>query len=283
MISTAQNTWQALSDPTRRELLDLLRGGPRTTGELCEPFKVSRYAVMKHLAVLERAELIRVYRKGRQRFNELNAAPLKSAVDSWIQHYKSYWGTQLEHLKHHVESNATSPHQSQFITGEKLMPQNAATTDCGFINIEQEIRIKASPDRVFDAITSEIDKWWAYRVCKDGLPMKLEAWPGGLFVETDANGNGLVWGRVLQIVRPKIIRIEEPMGNMPLPRSGAHIYKLVADGEHTIVKLTCQQMGQLNEKDKACLESGWKELLDTHLRKWVEEGVACEKMVDECG
>jgi DNA-binding transcriptional ArsR family regulator/uncharacterized protein YndB with AHSA1/START domain len=283
MVSAVQNTWQALSDPTRRELLDLLRSGPRTTGALCEPFEVSRYAVMKHLAVLERAELIRVYRKGRQRFNELNAAPLKSAVDSWIQHYKAYWGTQLEQLRQHVERDVAPCAQAQANFGDRTMPQESATTACGFINIELEIKIKASPNRVFDAITAEIDKWWAYRVCRDGLPMKLEAWPGGLFVESDRDGNGLVWGRVLQIVRPTIIRIEEPMGNMPLPRSGAHIYKLVADGEYTIVRLTCQQMGQLSEKDKACLESGWKELLETHLRKWVEDGVACEKMVDECG
>ncbi len=278
MVSAAQNTWQALSDPTRRELLDLLRGGPRTTGQLCEPFEVSRYAIMKHLSVLERAELIRVYRKGRQRFNELNAAPLKSAVDSWIQHYKSYWGTQLQQLKKHVESELAPTQQTQSTFGDKPMAQDTST-NCGFINTEMEIKIKAAPDRVFDAITSEIDKWWAYRVCKGGPPMKLEAWPGGLFVEKDREGNGLVWGRVLQIERPKIIRIEEPMGNMPLPRSGAHIYKLTADGEHTIVKLTCQQMGLLSEKDKACLESGWKELIDTHLRKWVEDGVACEKMV----
>ncbi|GJM24179.1 MAG: hypothetical protein DHS20C16_05940 [Phycisphaerae bacterium] len=281
MVSTAQNTWQALSDPTRRELLDLLRAGPRTTGELCEPFEVSRYAVMKHLAVLERAELIRVYRRGRQRFNELNAAPLKSAVDAWIQHYKAYWNTNLHQLKQHIESDIAARAQSKTKSGEKQMAQGTAT-DCGFINIEMEIKIKASPDRVFDAITSEIDKWWAYRVCKNA-PMKLDATPGGLFIESDGKGNGLVWGRVLQIERPKIIRIEEPMGNMPLPRSGAHIYKLTADGEHTIVKLTCQQMGQLSEKDKACLESGWKELIDTHLRKWIEDGVACEKMVDDCG
>ncbi len=281
MVTAAQNTWQALSDPTRRELLDLLRDGPRTTGQLCEPFDVSRYAVMKHLAVLERAELIRVYRKGRQRFNELNAAPLKSAVDAWIQHYKSFWGTQLDQLKQHIE--ADPPRASQPTTGDHPMAKDTWSTDCGFINIEQEVRIKASPDRVFDAITSEIDKWWAYRVCKGGAAMKLEAWPGGLMIESDGDGNGLVWGRVLQIERAKIIRIEEPMGNMPLPRSGAHIYKLAADGEHTIVKLICQQMGQLSEKDKACLEDGWKELLDTHLRKWIEDGVACEKMVDDCG
>ncbi len=163
------------------------------------------------------------------------------------------------------------------------MPQDAAT-DCGFINIEMDIRIKASPERVFDAITSEIDKWWAYRVCKGGAPMTLDATPGGLFVESDGKGNGLVWGRVLQIDRPNIIRIEEPMGNMPLPRSGAHIYKLTADGDHTIVKLTCQQMGQLSDNDKACLESGWKELIETHLRKWIEDGVECDKMVDDtCG
>lgn len=278
MVTTSQNTWHALSDPTRRKLLDLLRNGPATTGELCRPFDVSRYAVMKHLAVLERAELIRVHRKGRQRFNELNPDPLRTNINPWIQDFEAYWQTQLDRLKQHVESELASNESTHPLTEGTSMAQQAPTT-CGFINIEMEIKIKAPQARVFDAITNEIDKWWAYRVCKGGLPMKLETFPGGRFYEGDDDGDGLLWGRVLQVVRPDIIRVEEPMGNMPLPRTGAHIYELSSDGDHTVVKLTCQQMGQLSEKDRDCLESGWRELLETHLRAWVEDGTVCEKLV----
>ena len=68
--------WKALSDPTRRRILDLLKERPRTTGELCDAFEeLSRFAVMKHLAVLEGAELVIVRPHGRERWNHLNTVP----------------------------------------------------------------------------------------------------------------------------------------------------------------------------------------------------------------
>src|SRR2546426_761327 len=70
--------WKALADPTRRAILDALRKGPRTTGDLCGRFDVTRFAVMKHLAVLEDAGLVLARRQGRERWNHLNAA---SATD----------------------------------------------------------------------------------------------------------------------------------------------------------------------------------------------------------
>ncbi len=51
--------WRAVADPTRRRFIELLRDGPRTTGELCRSFSTTRFAVMKHLRVLERSGLSR--------------------------------------------------------------------------------------------------------------------------------------------------------------------------------------------------------------------------------
>ena len=69
--------WKALSDPTRRSILNLLRSAPRTTGEISDQFDLSRFAVMKHLGVLEKADLIKVKREGKFRWNHLNPKPIE--------------------------------------------------------------------------------------------------------------------------------------------------------------------------------------------------------------
>jgi len=79
--------WRALADPTRRAILDLLRERPRTTGELTEAFPTSRFAVMKHLAVLQKAGLVVVRRRGRERWNHLNGVPLRTAYERWMRPY----------------------------------------------------------------------------------------------------------------------------------------------------------------------------------------------------
>ncbi|MEO0996372.1 MAG: metalloregulator ArsR/SmtB family transcription factor [Pseudomonadota bacterium] len=77
--------WAAMNDPSRRAILDLLRSRPMTTGELCSRFDVSRFAVMKHLKVLEQAALVLPERRGRSRLNHLNPVPLQRIYRRWIQ------------------------------------------------------------------------------------------------------------------------------------------------------------------------------------------------------
>jgi DNA-binding transcriptional ArsR family regulator len=96
-------TWRALADPARRAILDLLRDGPRRTGELCAAFEVSRFAVMKHLTVLERAGLVIVRREGRVRWNYLNPAPLQAIHERWMTPYMELWSHHLLDLKRTVE------------------------------------------------------------------------------------------------------------------------------------------------------------------------------------
>jgi DNA-binding transcriptional ArsR family regulator len=84
-------------------LLDLLRERPRTTGELCDAFALSRFAVMKHLGVLESAQLVTVRREGRVRWNHLNAVPLQEVVDRWLEPYAALWAGRLRRLRDSVE------------------------------------------------------------------------------------------------------------------------------------------------------------------------------------
>jgi DNA-binding transcriptional ArsR family regulator len=96
--------WKALSDPTRRAILDLLRGGPRPTTDLVRAFPaLSRFGVMKHLEVLREAGLVQSRDEGRQRMNSLNAVPIRQIYERWVGPFHELWTSHLLGLKTAVE------------------------------------------------------------------------------------------------------------------------------------------------------------------------------------
>ncbi|CAA9210349.1 MAG: Transcriptional regulator, ArsR family [uncultured Blastococcus sp.] len=97
--------FKALADPTRRFLLDLLfaREG-QTLTELESAVEMSRYGVMKHLKVLEEADLVVTRRSGREKFHFLNAVPIREVHDRWIDKYTERHVAALIDLKHELES-----------------------------------------------------------------------------------------------------------------------------------------------------------------------------------
>jgi DNA-binding transcriptional ArsR family regulator len=97
VVNELNLTFIALSDPTRRMILDRLRRGTATVNELAEPFGMSQQAVSKHLAYLERARLIEKQREGRQQLCSLRAAALKDAHD-WIDSYRQFWEGAFDRL-----------------------------------------------------------------------------------------------------------------------------------------------------------------------------------------
>ena len=78
-----QNTLKALSDPIRRQILDMLKPGRLSAGEIAEAFPISGAAVSKHLAVLKEADLIRDTREGKFIFYELNTSVLEEVM-MWL-------------------------------------------------------------------------------------------------------------------------------------------------------------------------------------------------------
>ncbi len=106
MSSAAQedSVFKALADSRRREILDLLKTSARTTGELCEHFEaLDRCTVMQHIGVLEKAGLVISRREGRQRWNYLNAMPIKEIHDRWISPYARQAVALLAELKRDLE------------------------------------------------------------------------------------------------------------------------------------------------------------------------------------
>lgn len=82
-----QQTLKALADPTRREILNLLKGGRKSAGEICDHFDVTAAAISRHLSVLKEADLIDDTRDGKYIFYELNASVLEEIM-LWITDLK---------------------------------------------------------------------------------------------------------------------------------------------------------------------------------------------------
>jgi DNA-binding transcriptional ArsR family regulator len=94
--------FRAIADPTRREILGLLRSRPCSVGEIAANFRTSRPAISKHLRMLRAAGLVATTQRGTARICALNAEPLR-AVSNWISDYQAYWGKTLQSLKRYVE------------------------------------------------------------------------------------------------------------------------------------------------------------------------------------
>src|SRR5579864_8998837 len=101
-VQEREAVFRAIADPTRREILGLLRGGPQTVGELAGNFRASRPAISKHLRLLRAAGLVVTRRHGTKGICRLNARPLR-AVNDWLQEYEAFWSMTLRDLKNYVE------------------------------------------------------------------------------------------------------------------------------------------------------------------------------------
>jgi uncharacterized protein YndB with AHSA1/START domain/biotin operon repressor len=126
-VSRVEPVFKALSDETRRELLDeLFRRDGQTLNALASRFDMTRVAVAKHLRLLESAGLVVSRRRGREKLHYLNAVPIQLVHDRWVSKYTEAWAAGLVDLKRDLEAAV-----------EKVF----------------EIYIRATPERVWQAIT----------------------------------------------------------------------------------------------------------------------------------
>jgi DNA-binding transcriptional ArsR family regulator len=104
MSNDLDAVWKALSDKTRRRILDVLRSGPRTTSELVERIpELSRFGVMKHIEVLRDAGLVTTRQNGRQRINAINVMPIRMIYERWVNKFEDAWSGKLTALKRSSE------------------------------------------------------------------------------------------------------------------------------------------------------------------------------------
>jgi DNA-binding transcriptional ArsR family regulator len=88
---------EALADPTRRAIVELLAAGERSAGEIAAQFETSRPGVSRHLRVLREQGLVQARGEGRLRLYSLDPAPLEE-LDEWLARYRSFWTNRLDAL-----------------------------------------------------------------------------------------------------------------------------------------------------------------------------------------
>jgi uncharacterized protein YndB with AHSA1/START domain/DNA-binding transcriptional ArsR family regulator len=166
--------FKALADPTRRSLLDeLFREDGQTLSALEARFETSRFAVMKHLRVLEEAGLVVTRRQGREKLHFLNPVPIRQVHDRWVSKYAQPWAEGLSELKNRLES----PMQKVF-----------------------EIYIRTTPERLWEAITDP-DIRAKYNF---GARVVSDYTPGSRFEMSAPGAPGLLGeGEILEVDPPR--------------------------------------------------------------------------------
>ncbi|WP_420580801.1 ArsR/SmtB family transcription factor [Reichenbachiella sp.] len=96
-----RDIFQAIADPVRREIIELLAEDPLTINAVAEKFDVSRPAISKHLKILKECEVIEFHRKGRERFCIIKPKTLIPAF-VWIEQYEGLWKTKLDSFEKYL-------------------------------------------------------------------------------------------------------------------------------------------------------------------------------------
>jgi DNA-binding transcriptional ArsR family regulator len=102
MVTYSADPFRAVADPTRRAVLDYLRGRPHTVNELADYFDVSRPAISKHLRIMREARVVRERRDGRHRIYEIDVAGLTAIRD----YFDRFWNDALDAFKQAAERPA---------------------------------------------------------------------------------------------------------------------------------------------------------------------------------
>ncbi len=236
--------FRAIADPTRRQVLNLLRGGRLSVGEIAGHFRMSRPAVSKHLRMLRSAHLIVTHQVGAARICELNAKPLR-AVDEWLLDYKAFWADSLRNLKHYAEEE----HMNQTGTSDAIV---------------EEIEIKAPAERVFEALVNPEQRlqWWPGSKPGSAPPtMESDLRPGGKWVmrfESWGDKPSSVRGEYRAIERPRVLSFTWRPDWYENPSETLVRFDLTETAGITTVRIT--HSGLATKEDRAS-HRGWPRIL----------------------
>ncbi len=259
------NIWKALADPTRRRLMDLVRESPKTTGQLVEEFEeIGRCAVMKHLSILEKVNLIIPKKEGKHRWNHINAIPLQEVYERWVKKYEAQWASSLLQLKELSEYKAN---ENELI--DKLIMEQSKT-----VNILMEIPIEARQQQVWECLIKDVGLWWRkdFYTSPKTQNFIIEPRPGGKMYEDYGNDEGLVWADVIVIDSPNVLELKGHLS----PQFGGPAFSflrlsLQGDDKQTTLTLSDTVIGDISDSTKKDLEAGWKMLFEDGFKNYVNQ------------
>lgn len=246
--------FRALADPSRRRILDLLKAHPGSSvGELATHFGFSRFAVMKHLRVLEEVGLVAPRREGKTKRLYLNVVPIQTIYDRWISQYSALWASQLTSLKYELERE------------EDRMP---ATAQLQHLHV---VHIRTTPEKLWEALTRpELTRHYYYG---SNIASSLEPGASIEYVQPQPDGTRktVITGRIVEADPPRrLVHTFQflAMGDEPTRVT----YELEPLGD--MVKLTLTHEGFEGETETCkMIRRGWGPIFDG-LKTYLETGTA---------
>jgi uncharacterized protein YndB with AHSA1/START domain/DNA-binding transcriptional ArsR family regulator len=238
------DVFKALADPTRRQLLDTLRDrGGLTLTELEQGLGMTRFGVMKHLRVLEAANLVVTRRDGRFKHHYLNALPIQEVADRWMAPYGKPLARFALNIKNALESSQTMTDKPDFVLATY---------------------IRTTPDKLWDAIVNpEKTKQYYY-----GSAVHADLKVGGRFYYTGPDGEMNLDGEVLELDPPRKLVTTFKATWASEGEVTRLMYEIEPMGDETC-KLTVTHFDAASSK--AGVEDGWP-LIVAGLKTFLETG-----------
>ena len=230
ILTSVDDVFRALADPTRRRLLDeLFREDGQTLGALEARLPMTRFGVMKHLNVLEEAGLVVTRRRGREKLHYLNAIPIRLVHDRWVSKYTEPWVAALSDLKNKLENEM-----------EKIF----------------EIYIKTTPERLWQAITdTEMRRKYTFGA------VVTSDWTKGSRYEGVGGGSTIFEGENLEVDPPRrLVQSFRALWGEDVKTEGTSrvTWEITPIGDSCLLKVTHDQ---LREGANNQLYGGWPMIL----------------------
>ncbi|MGW5734689.1 MULTISPECIES: ArsR/SmtB family transcription factor [Streptomyces] len=268
--------FKALADPTRRYLLDQLRGNNgQTLGELAERVEMTRQSTTQHLAVLEAANLISTVWRGRTKLHYLNPVPLHEIQERWIDKFEHPRLRALSALTRTAEAamttsptNASDPTNTSDTSDTSVTSTDLKTADAAKPSYVYVTYIESTPEKVWHAITDAdlTAAYWGHSNVSDwqqGSPWEHR--------RTDGSGIADVVGEVLESTPPtRLVTTWSYPGTPPGSAEASQVtFDIAPHGG--IVRLTVTHENLADEQERRDVGSGWPAVL-SNLKSLLETG-----------
>lgn len=245
-----QSVWLALSDPTRRAMLDRLAHGPMAVTQMAVGFDMTRFGVAKHLSVLEGAGLVGSRKHGRSRLYHLNAARI-GQLRSWLSPRANAWATGAKTFANSMK--------------EHSMSEPLPVHRLGSVDIALDWTLPVSQSRAWDHFFSAPQSWWPpeFRVFGNATTLSLDAQIGGQLIERNDSGAAVTWYTIFALQPHQSVDLQ---GQLAARYGGPaqtllHI-EFTALGKDTCsIKLTDSVFGRLGSEIATSITSGWNAII----------------------
>lgn len=255
-----RDVFQAIADPTRRQIIHLLSGNTMNLNAVAENFTISRPAISKHIRILTECGLITIQQNGREKNVSANLHPLKQVAD-WTGQYGKFWSKKLDALEAFIERDQ----QQQLTLSQKIKNNNMKNDP-----LVVERILNASTDIVWSAITDNKKmKQWYF----DLDDFKAEPGFEFQFYGEKEEKKYLHICKVLSVEPGK--KLSYSWKYKDYPGESVVTFELFEEGDKTRLKLTHEGIesfpANLEDFARESFTAGWEYILGTSLKTFIEK------------